>query len=169
MLICVRNDVTARSPALYNQTTRMVHRRVMSVSVYLHLQGFDVSPGNGIKKKKQKHNVIANISLNLFLKKSEHNSSVASLLPCHSSQDLQYTTLLHPTGLRRFCFSELQSTNPPNNIKRAVCCFFSSFVVFLSLFLPWQSDHHVLEQIKGGPSGHETIKMTCCERMQSDM
>lgn len=90
-LVCVRNDVTARSPALYNQTTRMVHHKVMSVSVYLHLQGLVFLQEIALKKKFW---IIANISLNLFPTESELNSSDASLLPCHSPQHLQHALSL---------------------------------------------------------------------------
>lgn len=63
------------------------------------------------------------------------------------SSIFQCTTLIHATG----------GFSGPNNTERAVFVFSR------------QSDHHVLRQIKGGPSGQKAMKMTCCERMQSGM
>lgn len=62
-----------------------------------------------------------------------------------------------------FCFGQ----NP--NVYFSTTSLLLHFVFVLSLFFPRQSDHHVLRQIKGGPSGQKAIKMTCCERMQSGM
>lgn len=69
-------------------------------------------------------------------------------------------------GLPHTDFSKLLlKENPSNDIKSsALLCF-----LFCFFFLSWQSDRHVLSQIKGGPSGQKAIKMTCCERMQWGM
>lgn len=162
-LVCVRNDVTARSPALYNQTTRMVHHKVMSVLVYLHLQGLVF---------------LQEIALEKVLNYCQHFvESVSDRIWTQQRCFSAAMPLLPASPIRHFASPywslslSLQQTRVWKSYKQhqKSCFVFFCFVVFLSLFFAPQSDHHVLRQIKGGPSGQETIKVTCCERMQSDM
>lgn len=128
-LVCVRNDVTARSPALYNQTTRMVHHKVMSVSVYLHLQGLVFLQEIALEKVLNYcQHFVESVSDRIWTQQLWCFSAAMPLLP--ASPTRHFASPSWPSSL------SLQQTRVWKSSKQhqKSCFVFCCFVVFLSMF-----------------------------------
>lgn len=141
----------------------MVHHRVMSVSVYLHLQGLVFLQEIALKKKVLNYcqHFVESVSDRIWTQQFWCFSAAMPLLPASPTRHF-----VSPYWSSSLSLQQTRVWKSSKQHQKSRFVFFG-FVVFL--FFPPQSDHRVLGQIKGGPSGQETIKVTCCERMQSDM
>lgn len=147
-LVCVQNDVTARSPPIYNPTTNKLSENNIGSASPLSICTFPIG--------------CFGFRWFCFQPKLIHWSllpfwwyfSATPLLPVSTNTPLCFTLRLDLRAFWSCCawtWATLIQKLLQTNLRGAVV----------------QSVRHDLRRIKGGPSGQKAIKMTCCERTQS--